>query len=224
MLLFSFVFEDSKDFSNQYKNKIKNDNHEDSKKVSYNKQNDNEKRDNDIDEKLFERIGNNDMDALEELYYQTEKTLYAYILSIVRNNDKTLDLMQETYIKIMASAHLYKPMGKPLAWMFTIARNLYYSSLRKEKREVNLDSEIIEDNLNFSYVKDFEDRIVLETALKILDQEEREIILLYAVSGLKHKEIAENLGLKLSTTLSKYHRALKKIRNYFNEGGVGYEG
>lgn len=178
----------------------------------------------DIDEKLFERIANNDMAALEELYYKTERTLYAFILSNIKNHDETLDIMQETYIKIMASAHLYKPMGKPLAWMFTIARNLYISKLRKAKKEMNFESNIIEDNLNFSYVKDYEDRIVLETALKILDDQEREIVILYAVSGLKHKEIAENLGLKLSTTLSKYHRALKKIRNYFSEGGVGYEG
>jgi RNA polymerase sigma-70 factor (ECF subfamily) len=34
------------------------------------------------------------------------------------------------------------------------------------------------------------------------------------VSGLKHKEIAEGIGLNLSTTLSKYHRALKKLREY----------
>ena len=202
MLLFSFVFDDT-DNSNKNKNRKHNN--------------------SDIDESLFSRIGNDDMDALEELYHQTERTLYAYILSNIKNHDETLDLIQETYIKIMASAHLYKPMGKPLAWIFTIARNLYLSKLRKEKREVNLDSEIIEDNLDFSYVKDYEDRIVLETALNILDKEEREIVLLYAVSGLKHKEIAELLDLKLSTALSKYNRALKKIRKYFNEGGVGYE-
>ena len=235
MLLFSFIFEDNISSSNPIKiqkqnngNKHKSDN---VKKIKGQEQkplnqdpNNKNRNGKYIDETLFERIGNNDMDALEELYYQTERTLYAYILSNVKNHDETLDLMQETYIKIMSAAHLYKPMGKPLAWMFTIARNLYVSKLRKQKREVNLDSEIIENDLNFSYVKDYEDKLVLETALDILNKEEREIVLLYAVSGLKHKEIAENLELNLSTTLSKYHRALKKIRNYFNEGGVGYEG
>lgn len=235
MLLFSFIFEDNIPSSNPIKiqkqnngNKHKSDNVKNVKgqeQKPLNQDPNNKNRNGKyIDETLFERIGNNDMDALEELYYQTERTLYAYILSNVKNHDETLDLMQETYIKIMSAAHLYKPMGKPLAWMFTIARNLYVSKLRKQKREVNLDSEIIENDLNFSYVKDYEDKLVLETALDILNKEEREIVLLYAVSGLKHKEIAENLELNLSTTLSKYHRALKKIRNYFNEGGVGYEG
>lgn len=181
-------------------------------------------KNNYIDEKLFERIGANDMGALDELYHITERTLYAYILSIVKNHDETLDLMQETYIKIMSSAHLYKPMGKPLAWMFTIAKNLYLSKLRKEKRDVSMSSDEVANDLRFSYVTDQDDKIVLETVMKILDENERKIILLYAVSGLKHKEISESIGLKLSTTISKYHRALKKIRKHLTEGSERHEG
>lgn len=177
-----------------------------------------------IDEKLFKRIGANDMEALEELYNLTERTLYAYILSVVKNHDETLELIQETYLKIMSAAHLYKPMGKPLAWMFTIAKNLYLTKIRKEKREVNVDSIEVEDDARFSYVTDSDDKMVLETALNILTEEERQIVLLHAVSGMKHKEIAESIGLKLSTTLSKYHRALKKIREYLTEGGEWHEG
>lgn len=177
-----------------------------------------------IDEKLFKRIGVNDMEALEELYNLTERTLYAYVLSIVKNHDETLDLMQETYIKIMSSAHLYKPMGKPLAWMFTIAKNLYLSKIRKSKREIEMDSIEMKDDVRFSYVTDSDDKMVLETALDILNEDERQIILLHAVSGLKHREIADSIGLKLSTTLSKYHRALKKIRDYLTERREGHEG
>ncbi len=176
-----------------------------------------------IDESLFKRIGRNDMEALEELYYLTERTLYAYILSIVRNHDETLDLMQETYVKIMSSAHLYKPMGKPLAWMFTIAKNLHLSKLRKAKNSFNMDSVELSDDLRLSYITDADDKLVLETILKKLDEDERKIIILYAVSGLKHKEIAESIGLKLNTVLSKYHRALAKLRKYLTEGGEGDE-
>ena len=183
-----------------------------------------ENKDNYIDEKLFKRIGADDMGALDDLYHLTERTLYAYILSMVKNHDETLDLMQETYIKIMSSAHLYKPMGKPLAWIFTIAKNLYFSKLRKEKRELNMDSDEMVNNPKFSYVTDHDDRIVLESVMEILDEDERKIVNLYAISGLKHKEIAESLGLKLNTTLSKYHRALTKLRKHLTEGSGGHEG
>ena len=43
--------------------------------------------------------------------------------------------------------------------------------------------------------------------------EERRIVLLHAVTGMKHREIAALLELTLPTVLSKYHRALKKMRS-----------
>ena len=49
-------------------------------------------------------------------------------------------------------------------------------------------------------------------ALAGLGAEERQIVLLHAVAGLKHREIAQLLELPLSTVLSKYHRGLKKLR------------
>ena len=45
-----------------------------------------------------------------------------------------------------------------------------------------------------------------------LGAEEGQIVLLHAVTGLKHREIAQLLELPLSTVLSKYHRGLKKLK------------
>lgn len=173
-----------------------------------------------IDENLIRKIGKGDMEALDEFYHITERTLYAYVLSLTKNHDTTLDIMQETYTKLISAAHLYKPMGKPLAWIFTIAKNLFYTKIRKADREVNLDALEISDHKNFSYITEMDDRIVLEAVLKLLTEEEREIVMLYAVSGMKHKEIAESLNINLSTALSKYHRALKKLREYLEGRGV----
>lgn len=188
MLIFTFVYED--DSQGRRGNKIK------------------------IDEDLFKRIAKNDMTALDELYSITERTMYAFSLSLTKDHQRALDIMQDTYVKIISAAHLYKPMGKPLAWMFTIAKNLHYSNVKKESRSIFLEPEEVSDDKRFSYITDVNDRIVLEGVLSLLTEEEREIVMLYAVSGMKHKEIAEGLGLKLSTTLSKYHRALKKLRKY----------
>ena len=61
---------------------------------------------------------------------------------------------------------------------------------------------------------------MLAAALKTLGDEERKVVLLHAVSGLKHREIAQDLGLPLSTVLSRYNRALKKLKRYLTEEGV----
>ena len=57
-----------------------------------------------------------------------------------------------------------------------------------------------------------EEQLALRAALELLDAEERRIVLLHAVTGWKHREIASLLELPLPTVLSKYHRALKKLR------------
>lgn len=173
-----------------------------------------------LDEGLFGRIGSGDMAAFDQMYQETERAMYTYALTLTRQHDEALDLMQEAYVKVLSAAHLYQPMGKPLAWMFTIQKNLHLSKLRKSSRITPLDAADIENNLRFSYVEDPEDRMVLEAALTILNTEEQQIVLLHAVTGMKHKEIAELMSLGLSTTLSKYNRALKKLRSYLEERGL----
>ena len=173
-----------------------------------------------IDEKLFARIAADDMAAFEELYRVTERSVYAFVLSILKNHDDALDVAQDTYLRIRAAAHLYKPMGKPMAWVFTIARNLSISKIRSRKLSDSVQVDDLENDLSFSYVTDSGDKLVLQTAFKILSDQEREIILLHTISGFAHREIAESLNMPLSTVLSKYHRGLKKLKKYLKEQEV----
>ena len=61
------------------------------------------------------------------------------------------------------------------------------------------------------------DKLVLKAALEALKEDERQIVLLKNSSGLKHREIAEGLGMPLATVLSKYNRAMKKLEQYLRE-------
>lgn len=169
-----------------------------------------------IDESLFERIAENDMAAFEQLYRITEKSVYAFVLSILKNHDDALDVVQDTYLKIRGAAHLYKPMGKPMAWIFTIARNLSISRLRLIKRSDNVNMVDMENSISFSYMTNYDDKLVMQATFNILNDQERQIIMLHAVSGLAHHEIADSLGIPLSTELSKYHRGLKKLKKHLS--------
>ena len=172
-----------------------------------------------LEERLLPLVGQGDPEAFEVLYRSTEKAVYALALSILRNPHDAEDIVQETYLKVRAAAHLYVPQGKPLAWLFTITKSLCRDLLRGQSRtEAAPDG--AEDDLRFSYVSDPTDRLVLEAALKALGEEERQVVLLHAASGLKHREIARDLGLPLSTVLSRYSRALKKLQRYLTEEGV----
>ena len=62
-----------------------------------------------------------------------------------------------------------------------------------------------------------EEAVALEQAMKVLGDQERQILILHAVTGLKHREIAEMLGMPLATVLSKYARSLKKLKKALEE-------
>lgn len=166
-------------------------------------------------DEVLKRLAKGDKTALEELYHETKAAIYGFSLSITKNPADSEDVLQETYLKIWANADRYIAKGTPMSWILMIAKNLSLMKLREKKRHQDLEPE--EWDMEF-HIPDSagntEDRHLLEAALNLLTLEEREIILLHAVSGLKHREIAELLDMALATVLSKYHRALKKLRKY----------
>ena len=115
------------------------------------------------------------------------------------------------------AAGSYQPRGKPMAWLLTIARNLALERLRS-RRDVPLEQE---EDWHLWSAEDLtqaqEDALVLEAAMELLGDEERQVVTLHALSGLKHREIAALLGLPLATVLSKYRRALLKLKHYLEE-------
>lgn len=168
-----------------------------------------EEKDRELD-RLLLRVGQGEREAFARLYGLTRGAVYALALSLLRDAHEAQDVAQDVYVKVWESAPAYRPQGSPMAWLLTVARNLARSRLRQSGRQVELDEGAW--NAIPAAVPDLEERQLLQGALARLGTEEREIVLLHAVTGLKHREIAQLLELPLSTVLSKYHRGLKKLR------------
>ena len=165
----------------------------------------------DLDRLLFS-VAEGDQNALGDLYERTRGAVYGTALGVLGNAHDAQEITQDTFVQIWDTADRYRSQGSPMAWILTLARNLAISSLRKSSRSEGLSQEQwqaipAEDKLTSA-----EDRAVLQDALALLDKDTREIVLLHAVSGLKHREIAGMLHMPLPTVLSKYHRALKKLK------------
>lgn len=165
-------------------------------------------------EELLRQIALGSQQAFEELYRATDSAIYGYALSLMRNHHEAQDVMMDTYLKIRCAAHLYMPMGKPMAWILTITKNLARTRLRSAGRQIPLDD--LEETTP-SFDRDSEEAVALEQAMKVLGDQERQILILHAVTGLKHREIAEMLGMPLATVLSKYARSLKKLKKALEE-------
>ena len=161
-----------------------------------------------IDESIFSDIAVGDRDAFAALYETCSRAVYAFLLTYVKNTEDASDLMQDTFLKIRSAAGLYKPYGKPMAWIYTIARNFALMKLRKDTAHPQ--DELTETSA-----------VTTNVEKQILSEEDVKIVVLHAVNGMKHREIAELMGLSLTATLNRYHRALKKLKKQI--GGESYE-
>ena len=163
-------------------------------------------------EQLLALIAEEDKIAFERFYRLTDKMIYGFILSILRNPYDAEDAMQDTYLRIRASAHLYQAKGKPMAWVFTIARNLCLMKIRKNKQHEESSYDLLEYEIAADSKGSVEDRMVLNQVLQTLNETERQIVILHAANGLKHREIALILDMPLPTVLSKYARSIAKLK------------
>lgn len=167
-------------------------------------------------ESYIHGMANHNKESLINFYETTKTNIYGYILSIIKNPNDAEDLLQEVYIKVYENSPKYEAHGKPLAWVLVIAKNLCYSHIRRQKTNVDItemyDLQSIENISN-----DIENKLIINSLFTKISDEERNIIVLYNVTGLKHKEIAKLLNLPLSTVLSKYNRAIKKLKNILKE-------
>lgn len=171
-------------------------------------------------EELLRRVSLGDRDAFLLLYQNTDRTVYSFILSIMKNPQDAEEVMQETYMKIWTSASSYQSQGKPLAWIFTIARNLCYMKFRDQKHRADMGLEELTGEETGELclpLENLADAMALRAALELLKEDERQIVLLHASAGLKHREIASSLGMPLATVLSKYNRAIKKLKQNLRE-------
>ncbi len=163
-------------------------------------------------ERCILKLAEGDEAAFEELYNLTKESVYSFALAILKNTYDAEDVMHDCYINVYHGAESYKPNAKPLAWMLTITKNLCFGKLRKSQKREDIPQEDWEKFLEGKDDVSVEDKLVLRACMEILTDEEREIVVLHAVSGFKHREIAYILDMALSTVLSKYNRAVKKLK------------
>ena len=166
---------------------------------------------------LIKRTAEGSADAFEELYRRLSPAVYAYALSTLRNRADAEDVLQNCFLALYRSAGGYTPDGRGRSYVMTIAHNLCMMQLRKRRNEAPSGEEptlFSEDESSLSPYH----HALLKECLTSLGDEERKILILHAVSGIKHREIADMLDLPLPTVLSKYHRAVHKLQKKFGKG------
>ena len=165
-------------------------------------------------ERLLSGIAAGRPEDMTELYSRTRTAVYSLALSYLGNAHDAQDITQDTFVQVWERAGQYRPNGSPMGWLLTVCRNLALMRIRRADRHADLDDSgwdaIPAEEKGLSV----EERALLQDALSLLDENERRVVMLHAAVGMKHREIASLLEMPLATVLSKYHRALKKLRAF----------
>lgn len=163
-------------------------------------------------EALMAGIAAGDQEALAQLYARGKGAVYGLALSILRSAPDAEDVTQDTFVRVWERIEQYSPHGTPMAWILTITRNLARMRLRERAHTQDIEPEVWDSFAADAPNVTTEDRAVLTAALRTLTEQERQVVTLHAVAGLKHREIAKLLEMPLATVLSKYRRSLAKLK------------
>ncbi len=179
-------------------------------------------------------VRDGDTRKLALLFERYHKPLFRYFVHMNGDRDRSEDLVQDVFFRMLRYRHTYDPKHTFTAWMYQIARNASVDHARKRKPEVALDA--TSPNGDFSSVPEpvadvlaADEQIgrtqevqLLRQALKRLPEEKREILILSRFQNLKYEEIAAVLGCELSTVKVRVYRATRALGEiYFELAGAG---
>lgn len=138
--------------------------------------------------------------------------LRAFAISLARDSSRADDLVQETILKAWSNIEKFDPATNLDAWLFTILRNTFYSSLRKTRREVQDSDGIHAATLSVKPAHD--GRLAMkefQKAFDLLSPEHREVLILVGASGFSCEEAAGMMGVAIGTVKSRASRARKRL-------------
>jgi RNA polymerase sigma-70 factor, ECF subfamily len=142
----------------------------------------------------------------------TVPKLRAFAISLTRDVSAADDLVQDTILKAWTNMDKFDPATNLDAWLFTILRNTFYSSLRKTRREVRDPDGIHAGSL--AVQPDHPSRLALKDFLRAFDlltPEHREVLTLVGASGFSCEEAAEMMGVAVGTVKSRASRARRRL-------------
>jgi RNA polymerase sigma-70 factor (ECF subfamily) len=178
------------------------------------------------DEELVAAYVGGSEDAFILLVGKYKNPLVNYVYRILGDYDDALDIVQDTFLRLHAKAHTYRPVAKFSTWIYTIASNLAKSDIRRRKWRMftvtRLGGEragsepIFTDGGEGDARPDRSTDHVLmseavQKALMGLPVEYRQAVVLFYLEDLAYEEICGILGIRIGTLKSRLSRGRKML-------------
>lgn len=163
------------------------------------------------DRDLIAKARRGDVEGYNLLVSRWEKRVFNYLLRLVANREDALDLSQDVFLKAYQNLPKLDDPAKFAGWLFRIAHNEAFSLLRRKRPETELGMETAPSA--GGRLLPLELSLAVESALKRLNDDQREVVLLKVYQGFKFDEIGEILACPVSTVKSRLYTALDLLKS-----------
>ena len=175
------------------------------------------------DEMLISRFQSGDENAYVELVNRYKDKLTNFVFYLLKDEEHSEDIVQETFIRLYEKKHYYKEIAKFSTWIYTIARNLANTELRKKSRtkilylsqmnnyKKDYDLKSSDPELN----KNIENEFLMKeihAAIDKLPENYKSVIILRDIQGLDYEQISNIIGVPLGTVKSRINRARLQLQ------------
>jgi RNA polymerase sigma factor (sigma-70 family) len=154
-----------------------------------------------------------DRKAQYELYKLYAKAMLNVCVRIMGNTGEAEDVLQEAFITVFKKINLYRGGSAFGAWLKRIVVNTAINAVRRRRlvlEEMDEETDLAEAETPDPHELDLQVAQVRQ-AVQQLPDGFRTVFSLYALEGYDHQEIAEILGISVSTSKTQYNRAKKRL-------------
>lgn len=149
-------------------------------------------------------------------------SLRRYARALLRDKAEADDLVQESLARALSRADKFQPGTNLRAWLFTIMHNVHVNQVRQK---VSRPDEVPVDEVELRLVTPArqETRIELRDMSRALDglpPEQRQVLLMVALEGMKYDEVATVLDIPIGTVMSRLSRARDAVRARLSQDGA----
>ena len=175
---------------------------------------------------LVQRAQAGDADAFGELYDRYVDQVYRYILYRVPTQQLAEDLTSETFLRALRRISSFTWQGRDVgAWFVTIARNLIADHYKSGKYRLELTTDDVTESGSApvqagpeaEVLEAMQNKVLLE-AVKQLNEEQQECIVLRFLQGLSVSETAQIMGKNDGAIKALQYRAIRTLGRLLPEG------
>lgn len=170
------------------------------------------------DNELMATLQGGKVAALGELFQRYKPVLWTYYFRLSKDQPLSEDLVQNVFERILKFKDKFRGDGPFKYWMFHIARNVYTDHFRQNKITVSYDDiPVIADDarMDNNLTAETTPETLLHKALDRLRPEDKELLVLTKLEGMKYREVGAVLGVPENTVKIKVFRALRSLKNEY---------